>query len=64
MKLRSIRQVYEHYKKTDPDSRISAAFIRKRVASGEIPVIRNGRKALIDLDWFDEYLRRKTSGTE
>lgn len=60
MRLRTIPQVYEHYKKTDPECAISKRLVRQIVESGDIPVIRSGRKALVDLDVFDRYLSGET----
>lgn len=56
MRLRTIPQVYDHYKKIDPEGALSKRLIRQIAESGDIPVLRSGRKILIDLDVFDRYM--------
>ena len=54
-KLRSTTQVVEYFKERDPDTTVSINFIRKAIANG-FPVLRSGRRILINLDLFIEYL--------
>lgn len=58
MRLRTLPQVYEHYKKVDPECAISRKLIREIVESGDIPILKSGRKILVDLDCLDSYLEK------
>ena len=58
MRLRTIPQVYEYYKKNDPDYAISRRLLHEIAESGDIPVLKSGRKILIDLDCLDSYLEK------
>ncbi|WP_143826229.1 helix-turn-helix domain-containing protein [Scatolibacter rhodanostii] len=46
-------------KETDPDTKITLHFIRRLIKSGNVPVVRVGRKVLVDADMLIDYI---TSG--
>lgn len=58
MRLRTIPQAYDYYKKNDPDCAISRKLLREIAESGDVPTLKSGRKILIDLDSFDAYLEK------
>lgn len=55
-RVRSINKLVEHYKTIDPDTEISASYVRRLILNREIPFNKSGSKYLIDLDAFDQYL--------
>lgn len=55
-RMRTIQQCAAYLKEQDPDCCVGEWCIRQMVNRGEIPVIRSGRKILINLDTLIEYL--------
>ncbi len=55
-KIRSIRQAFLEIKEKDPNSAITVYAIRNWIASGQLPCIKSGRRILIDMDIFEEFL--------
>lgn len=55
-RMRTIQQCAAYLREQDPESSIGEWCIRQMVNRGEIPVVRSGRKILINLDAFMEYL--------
>lgn len=56
VRMRTIKQCYEHLHKEDPESSISEYYIRMLVKQNKVPVFLAGRKQLINLDKLIEYL--------
>lgn len=57
-RIRAARAIADYYKKMDPYTSISEAFIRKLMMNGEIPTFRNGVKRLTSIEAVDEYLKK------
>lgn len=57
-KMRTAPGLLEELKKQDPETEITLFSIRKIVRSGALPVVRCGKKMLVDYDLFCDYLRR------
>lgn len=55
-KLRLIAEAYNQIKLDDPDSAITKCGLRRMVKAGEIPVVKIGRKSLINYDLLMHYL--------
>ncbi|WP_373263202.1 helix-turn-helix domain-containing protein [Hungatella hathewayi] len=55
-RMRTIQQCAAYLKEQDPGSCIGEWCIRQMVNRGEIPIIRSGRKILVNLDMLIEYL--------
>lgn len=55
-KMRTVQQVYDQIHKEDPESSVSLWYIRSLVKQGKIPVVKTGRKFLINYDKFMDYL--------
>ena len=55
-RMRTIQQCAAYLKEQDPRSCIGEWCIRQMVNRGEIPIIRSGRKILVNLDMLIEYL--------
>ncbi len=57
-RMRTVKQLVEHFKKLDPESAVSEWFIRELLRKNKIKFIRaGGSKYLIDLDYFENYLK-------
>jgi len=57
VRLRTLNQVYDCVKETDPDSALTANALRRMVIGAHIPYVKVGKKYLIDLDVLFEYLK-------
>ena len=49
-RLRSVRETAQMFKDMDPDTQLTEYTIRALIAQGQIPVVRVGRKFLINVD--------------
>lgn len=56
VKFRTADQAYELIKKMDPGTALTKHAVRTIVTSGNIPVLKIGRKTLIDMDDLYKYL--------
>ena len=56
VKLRLISDTFSQLKQDDPDTAITLCALRRMVKAGDIPVVKVGRKALINYDLLLEYL--------
>lgn len=59
IKMRTARSALEELKKVDPDTAISERMIRDIIRDERIPVIRQGSKALINMNDLNAYLAPK-----
>lgn len=48
-KIRTIAEAIEELKRLDPETAITARFIKEGIADGKIPVIRVGNKVLVNM---------------
>lgn len=55
-RMRNADGVFRELKEADPDTRISAYFIRRLIKSGAIPVVKIGRMELVNVDLVFDYL--------
>lgn len=55
-RMRNAEGVHRELKAADPDTRISAYFIRRLIKSGAVPVVRIGRMELVNVDLVFDYL--------
>ena len=55
-RMRTIQQCAAYFKEQDPGTSVGEWCIRQMVNQGEIPVVRSGRKILVNLDTLIEYL--------
>ena len=66
--MRYPAQALEELKRLDPETPITLNYIRTLIARGQIPVLRIGRRQLINLDilieYFDGVIETKQPGTE
>lgn len=59
-RMRTIQQCAAYFKEQDPGTSVGEWCIRQMVNQGEIPVVRSGRKILVNLDTLiNTYLGRK-----
>jgi excisionase family DNA binding protein len=54
--MRLLKDAYKELKALDPNTAVSAYFIRQLVLSGKIPCTMAGRKRLVNLDALIAYL--------
>ena len=62
-KLRTLSEAYKCIKEMDPDTAVSANYVRCLAISGKVPRIKCGRKYLIDVDVLLDYLSAESSET-
>jgi len=55
-KMRTVNEVYKLLKDNDPDCKISERYIRELANTGQIVHRKSGRKILINLEKFIEFL--------
>ena len=48
-KIRTISEAIEEIKRLDPETAITARFIKEGIADGKIPIIRVGNKVLVNM---------------
>lgn len=55
-RVRTLRQVADHYRTDDPETAVTFTALRRWVTSGIIPYVTAGGKYLLDLDTVDNFL--------
>jgi len=63
-RMRTAGKIVAEIKALDPDSEITEYWVRQLIKSGNIPVVRAGVKALVNLDDVLELLKQGTSRQE
>ncbi len=56
VRMRFAAQALEELRKEDPQTPVSLHYIRSLAASGKVPVVRVGRRRLINYDALLQYL--------
>lgn len=64
VRIRSVQDAYQMLKAEDPDTPVSVSMIRRLLADGTIPCIRNGRKIYLNYDILLDYLSQSCTDTE
>lgn len=54
--MRTPPKAVEEIRKNDPDSSITLAALRRWIKRGEVPSVRVGRNALVDMDKLEAFL--------
>ena len=55
-KIRTIAEAIEEIKRLDPETAITARFIKEGIADGKIPIIRVGNKVLVNMSSIFAFL--------
>ena len=55
-RLRTASEAYACIKAADPDTAVSANYVRGLIVTGKVPQIKCGKKYLVDLDALIEHL--------
>lgn len=55
-KIRTISEAIEEIKRLDPETAITARFIKEGIADGKIPIIRVGNKILVNMSSIFAFL--------
>lgn len=63
-RMRTLSEAYECIKAYDPETAISANYVRCLIVSGAVPRIRCGKKYLVDVDVLIDYLNRHAQGND
>jgi len=63
-RMRTLSEVYAYIKAADPDTAISANYVRRLIISGKIPRVKCGKKYLIDIDLLQDYLSKCMQGND
>lgn len=56
MRMRTIDQLAEYLKSTDPETALTKTAIRRLVISGVLPHVNAGRKYLVSIEAVEDYL--------
>lgn len=62
-RMRTLSEAYTYIKEADPDTALSANYIRCLIVSGAVPRIKCGKKYLVNVDLLIDYLRENAGGT-
>ena len=54
--MRYIHQAVEELKRADPQTSVTVYYVRKLVAAGLVPTVKNGRRRIINYDVLLDYL--------
>jgi excisionase family DNA binding protein len=63
-RMRTLSEVYAYIREADPDTAISANYVRCLIISGKIPRVRCGKKYLIDIDLLQDHLTKCMQGND
>ena len=63
-RMRTLSEAYEYIKAYDPETAISANYVRCLIVSGTVPRIRCGKKYLVDVDVLIDYLNEHAQGSD
>ncbi len=61
-RMRTLSEVYAYIREADPDTAISANYVRCLIISGKIPRVKCGKKYLIDIDLLQDHLAKCMEG--
>jgi len=61
-RMRTLSEVYAYIKEADPNTAISANYVRCLIISGKIPRVKCGKKYLIDIDLLQDHLTKYMEG--
>lgn len=61
-KIRTIREAAKYLKTRDPNTAVTESFIRKLVNQRKIPVIKNGRTQMINIEILINYINEMSMG--
>ena len=56
-RMRTISQVIQHLRSTDPECAVSEWWLRALIKQGKLKCHKAGNKHLIDLDYLEEFLK-------
>ena len=57
-RMRTLSEAYAYIKEMDPDTALTANYVRCLIVSGELPRVKCGKKYLVDVDLLIEHLRK------
>lgn len=63
-RMRTIREVYNAIKESDPETALSPYAIRRMILQKAIPSIQSGNRYFVNLDALLEYLNTPSISTE
>ena len=61
-RMRTMAEAYQYIKEMDPETAITANYVRCLIVSGAIPRMKCGKKYLVDVDLLIEHLRKVAQG--
>lgn len=56
VKLRSVNTAYDELMENSPDCGVTKRFLRTIFESEKVPIIKNGKRMLVDMDVLNTYL--------
>ncbi len=62
--MRLIKQAYEYIKEQDPETALTYVGFRTLITEGKIPVVKIGKKTLVNLQTVDDYFSNPDMAVE
>ncbi|ACL76194.1 helix-turn-helix domain-containing protein [Ruminiclostridium cellulolyticum] len=56
-KMRTVEQTVAYFKENDPQTAVNPTMLRSLLKQGKIKFVKIGAKYLINVDWFEEWLK-------
>lgn len=63
-KLRTAEQAFEEIRRRDPETALTKHAVRTLMASGDVPVVKVGKKTLVEMDVLIAHLYHAGKGEE
>lgn len=63
-RIRSVQDAYQMLKADDPESPVTVGMLRRLIAEGAVPCVRNGRKIFLNYDALLDHLSGSCGDTE
>jgi hypothetical protein len=61
-RMRTLTEAYACIKEADPETALTANYVRCLIVSGAVPRMKCGKKYLVDIDLLIDYLRKQAQG--
>lgn len=57
-RMRTVPQAVEELRKSDPDTQVTAHYIRRLLLDGKLPYREAGRKRLVDMNELEKFIAK------
>ncbi len=63
-RMRTVAEAVAELRAVDPQTAVTPYFLRQAIASGRLPAVRAGRKILVNMDIFADFLSKPMAEQE